>query len=403
MSNSPSPRSSPRSPPRSPPISPTNSNHSESFDSNKVTSNSVTLNKTKSENGIDIFGDENEELSDVIDSYSEFGSGDDYLNDSRKTKNKSKRKRQRSSPERSIAGNKNGHDDEEYTPQQINPKHRRQRLIQKRRPRRKTDDIIREDDIEKNENERNERITQKNPELAPLLESRRIVDEDFAEFLPKKRGRKSKNDEIALEKLNDEEAERLCQIMLRAADDDVRGVDNGDPCHRKINMLDAVVERLSKPYLTEALIDNNILDAVRYWLEPLPDRTLPSITLQLEMMKILDRYPITTDNLLSSKVGRIVYFYKISSRTSEVVRQLATRLVEKWSRPILGLSDDYREIAAAHFDFYRDSNEDHEPTQSHSISTDVNQARNFHVHRKEDPYRSLKQTMRRLERGTKKN
>ncbi|CAJ0826794.1 1627_t:CDS:2 [Entrophospora sp. SA101] len=362
MFNSPSPRSSPRSPPRSPPISPTNSNHSESFDSNKVTNNSVTLNKTKSENGIDIFGDENEELSDVID---------------------------------------------KYTPQQINPKHRRQRLIQKRRPRRKTDDIIREDDIEKNENERNERITQKNPELAPLLESRRIVDEDFAEFLPKKRGRKSKNDEIALEKLNDEEAERLCQIMLRAADDDVRGVDNGDPCHRKINMLDAVVERLSKPYLTEALIDNNILDAVRYWLEPLPDRTLPSITLQLEMMKILDRYPITTDNLLSSKVGRIVYFYKISSRTSEVVRQLATRLVEKWSRPILGLSDDYREIAAAHFDFYRDSgqqsNEDHEPTQSHSISTDVNQARNFHVHRKEDPYRSLKQTMRRLERGTKKN
>lgn len=49
------------------------------------------------------------------------------------------------------------------------------------------------------------------------------------------------------------------------------------------------------------------------------------------------------------------------------------------------------------------SNEDHEPTQSHSISREVNQVRSFHVHRREDPYRSLKQTMRRLERGTKKN
>ena len=43
----------------------------------------------------------------------------------------------------------------------------------------------------------------------------------------------------------------------------------------------------------------------------------------------------------------------MTKRCPETIRQSATKLVEKWSRPILGLSDDYREVAAAHDQYYQ--------------------------------------------------
>ncbi|CAJ0650920.1 12264_t:CDS:2, partial [Entrophospora sp. SA101] len=130
-----------------------------------------------------------------------------------------------------------------------------------------------------------------------------------------------------------------------------------------------------------ALLEHNILLAIKYWLEPLPDRSLPSITLIIEMLSLLDKYPITTDHLFASKIGRIVYFYTLTKRCPETIRQLATQLVEKWSRPILGLSDDYREVAVAHNQYYQESIEDMELAGS-SNQDNFNLSRNISVRNK---------------------
>jgi transcription factor SPN1 len=38
----------------------------------------------------------------------------------------------------------------------------------------------------------------------------------------------------------------------------------------------------------DAYMDANIMEAIRAWLEPLPDRSLPSLDIQRAMFKILD-------------------------------------------------------------------------------------------------------------------
>ncbi|CAJ0829869.1 10871_t:CDS:2, partial [Entrophospora sp. SA101] len=221
----------------------------------------------------DIFGDDGEELSDVMDSYSEFGSDvldgsdNDYFDKSNLMKSKKKQK---------------------Y-----------------------------------------------------LLKSRKIVDQDFAEFLPKRQSsKKSKEKYINLDVLNDYEAANLYKVMFQADDNDVKGIASKQPCIKKPDLLEDAVAQLSKTYLAEALLECNILVAIKHLLEPLP----------------------------------------------ETIRQLATQLVEKWSRSILGLSDDYREVA---------------PTLSRKLAgssnqENFNQARNILVSTKEDLYQSLTKTMRRL-------
>ncbi|CAJ0853682.1 5063_t:CDS:2 [Entrophospora sp. SA101] len=143
-------------------------------------------------------------------------------------------------------------------------------------------------------------VIPKNHELVLLLESRKIVDQDFAEFLPKRQSsKKSKEKYINLDVLNDYEAANLYKVMFQADDNDVKGIASKQPCIKKPDLLEDAVAQLSKTYLAEALLECNILVAIKHLLEPLP----------------------------------------------ETIRQLATQLVEKWSRSILGLSDDYREVA----------------------------------------------------------
>ncbi|CAJ0911030.1 1730_t:CDS:2, partial [Entrophospora sp. SA101] len=306
-----------------------------SFTRPSKTMKSVTLNKSRS-NEVDIFGDDNEELSDAMDSYSDNASN----SSSGQTTKPARQKKTDQKGKTQIKG---------HNIDKINE---------------------------------NEEIAPKNPELAPLLESRKIVDQDFAEFLPKRRNsKKSKEKEINLDVLNDYEAANLYKVMFQAADDDVKGIESKQPCIRKTDLLEDVVAQLSKPYLTEALLEHNILLAIKYWLEPLPDRSLPSITLIIEMLSLLDKYPITTDHLFASKIGRIVYFYTLTKRCPETIRQLATQLVEKWSRPILGLSDDYREVAVAHNQYYQESIEDMELAGS-SNQDNFNLSRNISVRNK---------------------
>ncbi|CAG8765418.1 32700_t:CDS:2, partial [Racocetra persica] len=125
-------------------------------------------------------------------------------------------------------------------------------------------------------------------ELMPLMESKMMVEKLFDELMPKKKGR-TKSKGIDLEKEHDATAERLYRRMMKLADDDVTNCQSKKPASRKLDNLESIVRELSKTYMVDALLDNNILDAIRYWLEPLPDRSLPSITLQEQLLCVLDK------------------------------------------------------------------------------------------------------------------
>lgn len=95
--------------------------------------------------------------------------------------------------------------------------------------------------------------------------------------------------------------------------------------------------------LYDSILDNQLLDAIRVWLEPLPDRALPSLEIQNEMLDILDKLPAAAEHLRESGIGKIVFFYKKSTRVESVVQRKADHLVAKWTRLVLRRSESYRE------------------------------------------------------------
>lgn len=163
---------------------------------------------------------------------------------------------------------------------------------------------------------------------------------------PKKK--KKKND-VDLEEYNDELIINLKTKMIEAANRDADAIESGQPAVHKLAMLDDVKEVFQRPNLMAIAMDNNLLEAMRRWLEPLPNKSLPAYSIQKLMFEIMGKMKITTDYLRESGIGKIVMFYTKDKRPQLHIKREADRLIGEWSRPILGRSDDYhsREIPTA--------------------------------------------------------
>ena len=100
-------------------------------------------------------------------------------------------------------------------------------------------------------------------------------------------------------------------------------------------------------------MDNNLLEGVRRWLEPLPDKSLPALDIQKEFFPILKKMEyIDTSVLKESRLGRVILFYTKCKRVTPDIQRAANELVSIWSRPIIKRSASYRDrvIPTAHLD-----------------------------------------------------
>ena len=92
------------------------------------------------------------------------------------------------------------------------------------------------------------------------------------------------------------------------------------------------------------MIDNNLLEAVRRWLEPLPDHSLPALNIQREFFAIIRKMEFIDSAVLKeSGLGRVVLFYTKCKRTTLDIKRIANDLVSIWSRPIIKRSASYRD------------------------------------------------------------
>ncbi|KAI8594447.1 hypothetical protein EDD21DRAFT_421724, partial [Dissophora ornata] len=98
-------------------------------------------------------------------------------------------------------------------------------------------------------------------------------------------------------------------------------------------------------HLHSTFLENGILEAMKLWLEPLQDASLPSLDIIQDFLNLLDILPIQKDQLISSGVGRVVFFYtKVDdSRVTPSIKRKANSLVDKWSSQIVKLSQDYKD------------------------------------------------------------
>lgn len=97
--------------------------------------------------------------------------------------------------------------------------------------------------------------------------------------------------------------------------------------------------------MQEILLDNQVLDCIKKWLEPNIRGHLAVASLRKRLLELLHLLPIETSHLRESGLGRIVMFYYVREGESLEIKKLAGELIAQWSRPILGASLDYREMA----------------------------------------------------------
>jgi transcription factor SPN1 len=141
----------------------------------------------------------------------------------------------------------------------------------------------------------------------------------------------------------DAEIEEMRNRMTRAAEDDGELVRQGLPASQKLKMLPEVVALLNRSSYTQAVLDPemNLLEAVRFFLEPLTDGSLPAYNIQRELFAALGKLQMTKETLISSGIGKVIVFYKKSKRVEPTIKRQAVKLMEEWSRPLLQRSDDY--------------------------------------------------------------
>lgn len=141
--------------------------------------------------------------------------------------------------------------------------------------------------------------------------------------------------------------------MAAAAEADNEGRKRNEPARHKLKLLPEVTALLNKNTLRDTIVDPevNLLESVRFFLEPLSDGSLPAYDIQKDLMASLAKLPINKDTLVASGIGKVIMFYIKSKKPELTIKRQAERLFTDWTRPILRRTDDYRKKEFAQADY----------------------------------------------------
>jgi len=156
-----------------------------------------------------------------------------------------------------------------------------------------------------------------------------------------KRRRRTKLDPtVARQRVED-----FIRKMEDCAEADLESFSKGEPGLAKVKLLAEVVALLSKVDLQPIFLDTDVLIAIRRWLEPLPDGSLPTFNIRRDLLHMLTKMPIKMDHLKPSGLGKAVMFLWKSPQETPENKKVAHFLIQEWSRNIFDLSTDYRNLA----------------------------------------------------------
>ncbi|XP_028817227.1 protein IWS1 homolog isoform X2 [Denticeps clupeoides] len=131
--------------------------------------------------------------------------------------------------------------------------------------------------------------------------------------------------------------------MTEAAEEDRMLNSQKKPALKKLTLLPTVVMHLKKQDLKETFIDSGVMTAIKEWISPLPDKSLPALKIREELLRILQELPsVSQETLKHSGIGRAVMFLYKHPKESRPNKDLALKLINEWSRPIFGLTSNYK-------------------------------------------------------------
>ncbi|KAK7428080.1 Transcription factor iws1 [Neonectria magnoliae] len=192
--------------------------------------------------------------------------------------------------------------------------------------------------------------------LSPEEKRKREIDRALDAAIKKPSGTKRrKKDEIDLEDEIDEQLADLKVQMERACQADNQAREAGQPALHKLKLLPDVTAILNRNNVQHAVLDpdTNFLQHVKFFLEPLNDGSLPAYNIQRDIFMALTKLNVEKETLLSSGIGKVVFFYTRSKKPEPSIKRMAQRLLGEWSRPILKRTDDYkkRHVETREFDY----------------------------------------------------
>ena len=190
--------------------------------------------------------------------------------------------------------------------------------------------------------------------LSPEERRRRALDRAMDLALSNPHRRKRRKDGEDLEDNADMIIDQMRTRMNAAAQADNNAREAGMAAHQKLKLLPEVMSLLNRHALQNAVLDPeaNIMQSVRFFLEPLNDGSLPAYNIQRDLFSALARLPMNQETLVASGLGKVTLFYTKSKRPEPAIRRLAEKLLGDWSRPIMKRSDDYkkRQMTSAVYD-----------------------------------------------------
>ncbi|XP_019714931.1 protein IWS1 homolog [Hippocampus comes] len=118
--------------------------------------------------------------------------------------------------------------------------------------------------------------------------------------------------------------------MNEAAEEDRTLNSAKKPALKKLTLLPQVVMHLKKQDLKETFIDSGVMSAIKEWISPLPDKSLPALRIREELLRVLQELPsVSQETLKHSGIGRAVMFLYKHPKESRSNKDLALKLISK--------------------------------------------------------------------------
>lgn len=127
---------------------------------------------------------------------------------------------------------------------------------------------------------------------------------------------------------NEEEITNLKEKMRDILHHDQNLNKQGKPATLRLKNLDMFMKNL---YKIRSSIDTELLNILKLWLEPLPNKSLPNIKIKLEIINFIENLNLSKDMLISSEIGHIIHFYSKYPKVENEIRKKSRNLVRKWT------------------------------------------------------------------------